>query len=76
MKPKPIEQIEQEFLALNLETPEIYKGIMAKDSWYAWKRRGLPKNVLKYFQLLQRLEELKTRQPVNNGWGPSNNHSI
>ena len=89
---KTIEQIVDEFEEFKIYVPEIYQGIMTKESWYAWKRRGVPKNVIKYFKILERLEELQQRkkeimgnleemQPrkkdlIPNGWGPSNNHSI
>jgi hypothetical protein len=79
---KTIEEINQELETNDITTSKIYEGIMTKDSWYAWKRRGLPKNVIKYFQILARLEELTnpkpkpTPEPKQIGWGSSSKHNI
>ncbi len=73
---KTIEDIVQELDHYNINPTKIYKGILGKDTWYAWRKRGLPKQVQKYFEILQRLEELKNPKPIAKGWGASNQHDI
>lgn len=89
---KTIEEIVSEFKEFEIYAPKIYEGIMTRESWYAWKRRGLPNNVIKYFKIVERLEGLQQRkkeilerledpqQPKkylnDNGWGSSNNHNV
>ena len=69
---RTMEQLLQELEKLNSKSDDIYKGIMTKDTWYGWRKRGLPKAVKKYFQLLDRLEDLKkTKQ---SEWAASDNH--
>jgi len=67
-----MEELIQELENLNFKTSAIYEGIIAKDTWYGWRKRGLPKAVKKYFQILDRLEHLK--KPKQSEWTASDNH--
>ena len=72
---KTIKEINQELKTNDITTSKIYEGIITKDTWYSWKQRGLPKNVIKYFKILARLEELKNPpKPKQSEWAASDNH--
>jgi len=70
-----MEQLVQELDKHQFNNKSLYQGIMTKDTWYGWRKRGLPKQVKKYMELLNRLEELKNPpKPKQSEWAASDNH--
>lgn len=72
---KTLQDIKTELDFYDISVSDLTKGVMQRGSFYNWVNRGLPDCIIKYHEILQRLEMLKAQKKAidaaqSKGWAP------